>query len=539
MNAIVSNIELKVSDLKKKIDWPLLVFLLLFLNVKLVVKAIALIFLYCLRPNLRFGFSIRSSRLPLFYPLAILLVLINYVFYNQWNNLSYSMVCGTGILFWVMSLLAMHQLKLSTERTSAVCIHFSLLVFFLLNSLVSCWNLLHIIIETGALNPYRYQGMYQKYFISTGDYIKGISFDTSTTNAVINALGVIYFIKKGQYWMVLLCMTTLLLTCSNFVNLLLSGVLCFLFFSDPSRNTKSMIIVCFMLLILFLSKVSPQNNEYAIKTFQQAFHQRITGSNFAGAGPSSLKQDDLASENERKLKIAQAYMDSLYKAKPQTSAAPKPAMPKDDIDAPAFQHVADHSEARAQAIALSLSLGGDTSNLPGKNNLEKYPGKVMALQQTLSFFKQHPHKLITGDGAGNFSSKLAFRTTGLKVAGGYPAKYSYISNDFRNNHLAIFLHYFCKDSGFHSITNTPNSVYAQIMGEYGLLGLLFLGICYLYWFFRNRVRDGYTVLLLLLLCGLFFIDYWFEQLSIVILFELFFFMDQKKKPVDVTDEHYA
>ena len=29
--------------------------------------------------------------------------------------------------------------------------------------------------ETGTLNPYTYQGDYQKYFINTGDYIKGIT----------------------------------------------------------------------------------------------------------------------------------------------------------------------------------------------------------------------------------------------------------------------------------------------------------------------------------------------------------------------------
>eukprot|EP01039_Chlorochromonas_danica_P015397 gene15397-18091_t len=42
-------------------------------------------------------------------------------------------------------------------------------------------------IDAHAINPFRYQGQYQKYFLGTGDYIKGVTFDISTTNAVINA----------------------------------------------------------------------------------------------------------------------------------------------------------------------------------------------------------------------------------------------------------------------------------------------------------------------------------------------------------------
>jgi hypothetical protein len=71
------------------------------------------------------------------------------------------------------------------------------------------------------LNPFRYQGNFQKYFMGTGDYIKGISFDTSTTNAVINAFGVLYFLNRKNAAMTIACMFTLLLTASNITNLLL------------------------------------------------------------------------------------------------------------------------------------------------------------------------------------------------------------------------------------------------------------------------------------------------------------------------------
>jgi hypothetical protein len=52
--------------------------------------------------------------------------------------------------------------------------------------------------------------MYQKYFIGTGDHIRGITFDTSTTNAVLNAFGIVYFLLRKQMVMALLCMAVLL-----------------------------------------------------------------------------------------------------------------------------------------------------------------------------------------------------------------------------------------------------------------------------------------------------------------------------------------
>jgi hypothetical protein len=74
--------------------------------------------------------------------------------------------------------------------------------------------------EIGFINPYRYQGLYQKYFIGTGDFIRGITFDTSTTNAVISAAGIFYGICRRRIALSLCCMVVLLMTGSNFTNLL-------------------------------------------------------------------------------------------------------------------------------------------------------------------------------------------------------------------------------------------------------------------------------------------------------------------------------
>jgi len=164
--------------------------------------------------------------------------------------------------------------------------------------------------------------------------------------------------------------------------------------------------------------------------------------------------------------------------------------------------------------------------------LKKTPGKLIAIRQTFDFFKNRPGKIIPGNGMGNFSSKLAFRALALGVAGGYPKKFPYMNDDFKNNHLKLYLSYFSKDIELHSLINSPDSVYLQLAGEYGLAGLLAFFIFYARYFFMKRQKHGYTFTMLLLLMGAFVTGYWFEQLSIVVLFELIMLViikDSKEK----------
>jgi hypothetical protein len=157
------------------------------------------------------------------------------------------------------------------------------------------------------------------------------------------------------------------------------------------------------------------------------------------------------------------------------------------------------------------------------------PGKLIAFRQILTYFKKHPAKLFTGAGAGNFSSKLAFRTTGMHIAGGYPSRFARIDSAFMENHFRLYLDYFSKDIEMHSLLHSPNSVYAQVISEYGLLGVAGFILFYLLFFAREAGRSGYGWPLLILLLGAIATDYWFEHLSIVILFELLMLLLIKTK----------
>jgi hypothetical protein len=534
----MNDFTIKIKRLIQQVDWNLLVFLLLFLNVKLVVKLIALCFMYTRRFDFSFKFS--KQRLPLFYPAMIAIALINFFIFSYWRGHNYSILLLTGIAFWGMCILALHQVVLSVDQSSLRKLHNTVLIFFVLNAAVSCIDLLVIIIETGELNPYRYQGMYQKYFIGTGDYIRGITFDTSTTNAILNAFGVMYFLYRKRMLLSLLCMVVLLLTCSNFTNVLIIGSLLAMFFFRTDRSQKSIIVIQIMLLTIFMATISPQNNTYAIGIVEKTF----TGTENKvknNAKPITTVEipDSLLTTAGRRNKIAKLYLDSIARARQLLPQAMQAAVaedknlikqiPKANIHTPEYQHRPDSSEARMQALnflhKLETNEGIATNTLA--SHVSQTTGKLVAFQELYRFMRAHPSKLLTGNGTGNFSSKLAFRATGLQIAGGYPAAYTYISKDFEANHLSDYLNYFGKDSGYHSIANSPNSVYAQLLGEYGLAGCICFLLCYLLFFAKGFKKLTYGLPIFFIMTGAFISEYWFEQLSIVVMFELLILLNRK------------
>src|SRR5579871_1862275 len=120
--------------LLSKIDLPLFTFLILFLDVKVFIKILAIVFIYALRPDFKFGFRLKSSRLPLFYPIIISIALIDFFAWRLYSVQNYSLVLLTGIFFWLLCILAVHQIKLSTEKTDINIIHNTLLFFFFVNA---------------------------------------------------------------------------------------------------------------------------------------------------------------------------------------------------------------------------------------------------------------------------------------------------------------------------------------------------------------------------------------------------------------------
>lgn len=539
--------KLQGLDLKKLqayADWKLLLFLLLFLNVKLAIKIPAILIIYLLQFDYKFGFKFKHSRLPQFYLIILILPFIDFVFNKGYTNTNYIFVFLLGTGFWLICMLAVHQVKLSVERNSPEIINRTLIIFFAANAIISLLNLAYIVWETGALNPYTFQGEHQKYFIGTGDYVKGITFDTSTTNAVLNAFGVIYFLTRKNALMVLVCMATLILAGSNFTSLAIVVILLALFAFNSTRDQKSIIAICLVFLIIFMAKISPQNNHYVEQTFNNLIHKDLINK------PNPVWYDAPVTNNkgpqppseEKKIRVAQQYIDSITLSGQTKASAVKLStpenmavagtgriyIPKPNLNLAPYQPIQATPPEQKQLVTF-IDTHKPSLHLSAKSSLHVgLPGKVIGLLQTINFLRQHPSKILTGNGIGNFSSKLAFRASGIGVTGGYPAKYIYIDRDFEANHLDLYLAFFSKESGYHSLTNSPYSVYDQLLSEYGLLGLLAFLIYYLGFFAKNYKVLTYGIPLLAFMLMILCIDYWFEQLSVMVLFELMLFLNIKE-----------
>jgi hypothetical protein len=156
------------------------------------------------------------------------------------------------------------------------------------------------------------------------------------------------------------------------------------------------------------------------------------------------------------------------------------------------------------------------------------PGKFISFIQTFFYLKSSAKHFLFGAGVGNFSSKLAFRASGVHALGSYPEKFRYTSTDFKFNHLRSFLYYFHADASKHSVMNYPFSVYNQVLGEYGFIGAILFIIFYLGYFVSKYHKLSYGRYLLIILLEFFIMEYWFESFSLIVMFELFMLLNIKE-----------
>jgi hypothetical protein len=528
----------------RQVNWTLLLFLLLMPNVKLAIKVVAILFILITNYKSITRINLRRQRLIFFYAAIIFIACINYLLQIRQATLNYSLAALFGLSLWIMAAVAGYFVFTIIQKDTGERLHRTVELFFLLHIAAIGINLLLIVIETGALNPYTYKGMNQKYYISTGDFIRGISFDSPVCTAMISAFALLYFLYRQRFLFSLLAMGSLLLIGSNLTNLFLLVILVFSFLYKTNRVQKSFIALYIALFLVFVAKVSPQNNEYMGR-----FAYKMLGMTYdlpkKNTSPDFLKKlpDSLLSYEQKREKIAKLYIDSLS----ATSSYLKNRstfLGRNNINA--YYAVIRFSEAKplsekeiifnnyraSEPIVVKINryheffaqhYHADSLQLTGNYNWNR-PGKWIAGEQMGNFFKSHPAMIPLGAGIANFSSRTAFKVTGLNIAGGYPKQYSYISPWFLNNHLFLYVFYHSQSQPKHSAENTPDSTYYQLLGEYGVIGMLAFLLLYVGYFIKRLPRSGYGIPLLLLLLMAFSVEYWFEQLSIVILAEVLFFL---------------
>lgn|SRR5690554_4738517 len=514
LNKIRQNIFLKI-------DIWMLVSILLILNVSLSIKLLGILIL--LARNYLFKRKKNESvDIPKFYFYIIIFSIVQYIIQMNYFETDEIIKKVLSIGYWGIAWLILYQLKKMINNQDLTRIKNTINLFFIINIFVSGINLLKIIFEIGEINPFLYAENDFQYHMSTGDYIKGITFDTSTTNAIICLFGFVYYLIEKKYFLSVVSLVVLLYTNSNFANLILLSILPLFFFKRGSLYKT--LTVCFLgIIIVFYTQISPQSAAYIFNSFDPEYSVKLYHKN-------ERKEMDRIAELNRKDSIIKKY---LYSKTPHLDSLHQATInnhkDSSSLNEPIVDTLYEHRlNQQFNSINSFIDKHYDgkvciDNTIAGK----KTPGKVLSMIETLQYSTSSFSNFFIGSGAGNFSSKLAFKLSGVSDLNSDEVKGTSVSDEFKDNHLKIYCYYFSQDKSEHSALNTPHSVFNQILGEYGVIGLLLLVIFYIIFFVKRFKYLTYGKYLLIIIVQALFIDYWFEQLSIIILFELLMFIDLK------------
>ena len=484
----MSNLTRAKEFVLKEMYFPLFLFLLVFTIDKITLKFAGIALLYLLHPDFNFRGDFR--KVPLFYPLLLLFEVLKFLFLNRDFSTGHTVSFLVGALFWILSFLSLHQMRSIVDQVKMERINRTLTVFFLINAGVSLINLLTAMYRSGSINPYNL--IFDTNFgNSTGDLIKGLFLGPSYLNMMINSFFLFFFLVREKYRLALAAFLVILLTTSNLCNIILLPVLvAFLIFArqKKARVWTAGFLALFAAFYLF---VTPSNFKY------------MRSSIFV---PKKQQEEMIAYE-----KKAFMLKKKFGAAGTTDSGTNVPAYSASDVDA---------------MIRYSMdSIPDSVIVLTGK------PGKMQSFKQTWRYITSGPKPLLSGAGMGGFSSFLALRMSdanrqeGSRLFNYLPI---YMSPPFTQNHYRIYKAIYSLPREFHSVKQFPNSFLDQLFGEYGLVGVALFLLTYA-WFFIRRFRQlSYGRYLLFLVGGYLLMDYLFEYLSVVSVFELLIFCDLRR-----------
>jgi|GEM_PF-1719443 len=167
-----------------------------------------------------------------------------------------------------------------------------------------------------------------------------------------------------------------------------------------------------------------------------------------------------------------------------------------------------------------------------KNNIKmtlskRPPRKVISFVETYKHGTSNVPRFLFGSGPGNFSSRTAFVLGGEYVSW-LPEKFIYRSPDFSANHFQLWNKKVLAIPYNDGTANQPFSLYNQLFGEYGIIGLFMFVIFYLGYYIKKYYSLTYGKYILIFMLLIFIMDYWFEYLSVVVLFEFFMLLQTKE-----------
>lgn len=515
---------LAVKDfLLRRTDPILALFLFLVTNYRFSFKILAIVAIYIYRPNFKF----RRNGIFWFYSGIIALSLFNLLAVSNDLSAAHSTVVLAACLIWLACLLTFHQIDLFVTENPVSKIVNTLKLLVIINLLFSIFDLAGVMLATHTINPYT-QIAPPPYGISSGDLIGGVFGEMHLVNMSISAFLLVFFLYRKEVLFALLNTIPFLLTGSNLGTLIVVTLLLCIFVFRNSLIIRYQVLFSLAVVAVFYIKVTPDNLSYFQKTFSKQLHSGEPISSSEGK-PAPASHQPKEEEIKRK-KIAQ-YLSYTRrdKALPKTDSVYYLKMEKLKEEDVWKQKRDDYTHYIKDSIQAAKNR--DRKFAFGKLkkfNFDARSGKRISFDQVSGYMQSDPKHLLFGSGPAGFSSRLAFIVSGIIGDSRILMALPYYENPvFTQNHKAIFHYLQYLDDEYHSITNLPFSWYAELLGEYGLTGTLLFVISYLGFFiYKFRwLRVGRVLLVMIL--AFFLFDYWFQRLSVMVLFELILLLDVK------------
>jgi len=503
---------------KSKVDWILLIFLLLFTNqAVLSLKIAGLVFVCLARWNWKFGFN--KGRLPLFFILILLLAVFNYCFITREFTYEYTVAFIVGNLFWIFSLISIHQIKLGVEKYGYDSVCQTMKVFNVINFVACIYQLINIMLITGTINPYS-EKLPFPYGMSTGDNIFGAFMQNSYYNNMVSAILALFFIFKRNLLHAFIATTCLILVFGNFGTIVFTGILAALFVvgiaSAIIQNTKGGIAG-------WLRQISPPGSYFLYLPALVLYVVAL----YSIASPRNLTY------------IVDKVKDKIFSVKNNDENNYATMLNNEKMEAQAFDPFSGYLDRKEDSLVGNTNVASFSkvsdfteTKLDAKLQLtyayiNKLQGKNLSVLETWAYLKSSPQAFLFGAGTTRFSSLIAQKMSGFDSSRIFMQILpQYASKPYSENHmLLIKVRNEVKDKALYSTANWPDSLYNQLLGEYGVIGMLMFALFYLGFFVRKISRWSYGLWILAVLLPFAHLNYVFDTLCVMPFFELLMFAD--------------
>lgn len=477
-----------------KTDISLLLVLCLITQHSFLLKCFGLLLVVLL--NLQELKELRLRQLPWFYVVIPLMELLRLLLFSHDFTAGHTALMAVGISYSIAALLVCAVVYENVRRSDPRYVERSIGLYTLLNCLVSVAQYIQICIKEQVINPYN-TGHDHPYGISSGDLIHGLTGEVHIVNAFICVFLVVYYVSRRKPLLLLAALLPLLLTGSNYATILLLAGVTVYWLCSRNKKQVDLLLLTGTVTVLFYVFVSSENAKYLSDKLAYIILNRPI------AGEQYEARADKVKPFSRDLVIADSRILASW----------------------VNHNIDQHFIITPDELLHSL-------DRPVVHHYDFYrtSGKKIAYMQTFDYLRSGWSPFLFGTGMGGFSSKLAFNFSGVMDQSSI-GKYlpAYETPLFRSHHKSIYADLKTRHVIMHSESNRPFSTYNQLLGEYGVLGLLSFLVLYIGYFLRRISFRGYGLPLVIVLLMMLHLDYFIESLNVLVFFELLLFINIHRK----------